>query len=371
MSALTPTETGQTADWIASVQLPDGMVPWYHGGHADPWNHVEAAMALAAGGRWAEAERAFEWLASRQLPDGSWCASYVPDGVLEPRRDPNACAYVAAGAWWCAELSRSTSILDATWPMVESAVTWCLRYERPGGEIPWSVDPDGVSAKFALLAASSSLQHSLGCAARAAEALGHEREALSWRAAATRVAEAVVARPRAFLPKGRWAMDWYYPVLTGALMGEAAELRMRSRWVDMVVPGVGVRCVADNLWVTAAESAECAMAAARAGLGPEAEELLAWVEHLRAGDGGYWTGCVHPDCVRFPPGQKSTYSAAAVIIADHVLHRRSPAAAIFSTETRDGRADYEAGSPSASTPVRSSLAARRPEPMHAGTPTPL
>jgi hypothetical protein len=58
--------------------------------------------------------------------------------------------------------------------------------------------------------------------------------------------------------------------------------------------------------------------------------LLDWTKHFRAGDGGYWTGCVHPGCVRFPAHQKSTYSAAAVVIADHVLYERSPAAAIFS-----------------------------------------
>ena len=36
----------QTARAIASVQLPDGCIPWEDGRHADPWNHVEAAMAL-------------------------------------------------------------------------------------------------------------------------------------------------------------------------------------------------------------------------------------------------------------------------------------------------------------------------------------
>ena len=29
---------------------PTGMIPWFPGGHADPWNHVEAAMALDLGG---------------------------------------------------------------------------------------------------------------------------------------------------------------------------------------------------------------------------------------------------------------------------------------------------------------------------------
>ena len=32
---------------IAEVQRPDGMIPWFEGGHCDPWNHVESAMALS------------------------------------------------------------------------------------------------------------------------------------------------------------------------------------------------------------------------------------------------------------------------------------------------------------------------------------
>jgi len=64
-------ELQQTVDAIAEWQLPSGMVPWFPGGHADPWNHVEAAMALTLGGRDAAAERAFQWLADIQRPDGA------------------------------------------------------------------------------------------------------------------------------------------------------------------------------------------------------------------------------------------------------------------------------------------------------------
>ena len=55
---VTTRELRQTVDAIAEWQLPSGMIPWFPGGHADPWNHVEAAMALTLGGRHAEAERA-------------------------------------------------------------------------------------------------------------------------------------------------------------------------------------------------------------------------------------------------------------------------------------------------------------------------
>jgi hypothetical protein len=375
VTGLTAAEVEQTAEWIASVQLPSGMVPWYRGGHADPWNHIEATMALAAGGRWNEVERAFDWLSSRQLADGSWCTFYLADGVVEPRRDPNVCTYVATGAWWCWQIRRDPDMLARIWPMLSRAVSWCLRYQLPGGEIAWSVGPDGIPGSFALLAANSSLHGSLWCAAQVADALGHHPERGIWQASALRVAEAVADRPGVFAAKTRWAMDWYYPVLAGAVVGDAARHRLEGRWEELVVDGLGVRCVADKTWVTAAETAECAMAATRAGLRGQGEQLLDWSRHLRADDGSYWTGCVHPACKRYPHGQKSTYSAAAVVIADHVLNRRSPAAQTFSdvnswSEPALERGDQAAGRPRDWTATRSSRLARLPEAMHEGTPTP-
>ncbi len=96
---VTSAEVQETVDAIAEWQLPTGMVPWFPGGHADPWNHVEAAMALALGGRRADAERAYEWLVDLQRPDGSWHQYYLDDGVEQDKLDANVVAYVAAGVW--------------------------------------------------------------------------------------------------------------------------------------------------------------------------------------------------------------------------------------------------------------------------------
>ena len=58
---LTADDLVLTAGTIAEWQLPNGMIPWFPGGHADPWNHVEAAMALAVTGHLDEAEAAYRW----------------------------------------------------------------------------------------------------------------------------------------------------------------------------------------------------------------------------------------------------------------------------------------------------------------------
>ena len=56
---ITHDELMETARSIASLQLPNGMIPWFEGGHCDPWNHVETAMALDVMGFHDEAQRAY------------------------------------------------------------------------------------------------------------------------------------------------------------------------------------------------------------------------------------------------------------------------------------------------------------------------
>ncbi len=328
---LTPAEIDATGAWIASMQLPGGLICWYQGGHADPWNHVEAAMALLVAGYRAEAERAFDWLAANQLPDGSWCHYYLADGVEEPRRDPNVCAYLATGMWWHHLVTGDTGLLRQLWPVLDAAISFVLRLQQPGGEFLWSVDADGVPGRFALLTGSASIHHSLRCAVAVAERLGHERP--EWELAAARVAHAVAHRPDAFAAKSAWAMDWYYPVLCGAVAGAAGRDHLAERYDRFVMGGLGVRCIVGNPWVTAAETSECAMALDAVGLRAQAVALLDWTRHLREDNGGYWTGCVHPECVRYPGGERTTYTAAAVLIATHALYGNGRAAGLFRGDT--------------------------------------
>ena len=70
-----------TGESIAELQLPSGQIPWYPGGHCDPWNHVETAMALDVVGLHDEAERAYQWLVDIQHDDGAWHQYYLGDGV--------------------------------------------------------------------------------------------------------------------------------------------------------------------------------------------------------------------------------------------------------------------------------------------------
>ena len=127
-------------------------------------------------------------------------------------------------------------------------------------------------------------------------------------------------------------MDWYYPVLSGALTGEAAKARLADGWETFAMEGKGIRCVSDEPWVTASETAECALAYAVIGDRDTASDLLRWTRAHRRDDGSYWTGLVHdgPDApVRFPFEEHTSYTAAAVVLAADAIAGASPASALF------------------------------------------
>lgn len=317
-----------TVDGIAEWQLPNGMIPWFPGGHADPWNHVEAAMALDLGGRKAEAERAYQWLVDLQRPDGSWHQYYLADSVEQDKLDANTIAYIAAGVWHHYLVTRDEGFVEELWPTVEKAIDFVLDLQVPRGEIRWARHADGTPWTFALLTGSSSICHALRCAIALAEHLGHDRP--DWELSAARLAYVIRHHTEeAFAPKHRWAMDWYYPVLCGVIRGQTARDRLAERYETFVMEGKGVRCVADRPWITAAETCECMLAHLIAGERQKAVELFEWAQHLRDDDGHYFTGMVYPEEVHFPADERSTYSSASVVLAADALAGTSAASGLF------------------------------------------
>ena len=320
-------DIAETAESIAEWQLPTGMIPWFPGGHADVWNHVEATMALDICGRRHEVERAFTWLADTQREDGSWHQYYLADRVEQEKLDANTVAYVAAGVWHHYLLTEDRGFLEATWGMVERAVNFVMDLQTPRGEILWARHADGTPWSFALLTGSSSISHSLRCALAIAATLGRERP--DWELSAARLVHTLRNEPDAFAPKHRWAMDWYYPVLAGVFGGDEGAAHLDERLDTFYLEGRGIRCVSDRPWITAAETCECLLAYLSVGRTDFALELFRQAQTLRSEDGYYWTGIVYPEQVHFPGDERSTYTAAAVILAADALAQASPASRLF------------------------------------------
>lgn len=324
---LSPEELAASARHLAELQVSGGQIPWFPGGHCDPWNHVEAAMALTVTGYGDEARAAYRWLCAKQLGDGSWFNYYVGERVKDARLDTNVCAYLATGLYHYLLATGDVDFVASLWPHVERAVEFVLRWQLDDGTIRWSLDAQGRPEPYSLLTGSSSIFHSVRCAVALAERLDAAKPA--WELSAGRLGHAVAHHPGAFAPKNEFAMDWYYPIFSGALVGAAGEQRLNDGWERHVMDDYGVRCVSTNDWVTAAETAECVLALDALGLTSRALDLFAFTRRHRRDDGAYWTGIAYPERVTFPGDETTSYTAAAILLAADALTSSSPASGLF------------------------------------------
>lgn len=326
---LTAGQAARTAAAIAGLQRADGAIPWFRGHHLDPWDHIEAAMALDAAGEHGRAAAAYDWLARHQLPDGSWYAGYADGDAARPTdrgKETNFCAYVAVGVLHHYLATGDEEFRDRMWPVVYAAVEFVLALQHPGGAIGWRRDADGTPAAGALLTGCSSIHQALRCALALAER--REDPQPDWELATGRLGHALRHHPAHFLDKSAYSMDWYYPVLAGALRGPRALAHLDARWAEFVVDGLGVRCVSTNPWVTGGESAELALALWAAGDSERAARVLRWIGHLRAPDGLYWTGYVYADRTIWPR-ERTAWTAGSVLLAVAALTGEPATEAVF------------------------------------------
>ena len=321
---LSGSEIAATGAWIAAIQSHDGLIPWSVGGPADPWNHVEGAMALDVACRHDDARRAYEYLLGRQRSDGAFDADL--NGADLGRTDTNTVAYVAAGILHHTLSTGDVDFARRSLPMVDGALDFVLDRQLPGGAVAWCVDPDGTAPQIALVAGSSSIALSLRCAAALAPLCGVD--GARWVSAADEVAASVRERRSQFFDKSEFAMDWYYPTIGGAVAGHDA-LKQLHAGAEAFVTADGVRCRSDGRWVTTAESAEASMAYTVAGDRRTGRRMLVTTMDKRRDHGAYLTGLVYPERSQFPPDEETTYSAAAVLLADDLLSGGTATDAVF------------------------------------------
>jgi len=315
------------ADHIARVQRSTGEIPWCEGQKTDPWDHVEAAIGLAIGGHRDAAARAYYWLAANQLPEGSWYSAYDSGTPTDRTRETHMAAYLAVGIWHHYLIYRDMDLVGDTWPAVDRAIQFALSLQTRAGDIYWALSPEGRPDPMALLTGSSSIHLSLKCALSLADLLKLRRP--RWESARRRLGQAIREKPHLFnMTKSRYAMDWFYPVLSGALTGEAAQERISRYWKKFVIMEQGVRCVSDQPWVTIAETCELCLALAAMGNHTLARIVFGWISDKTYPAGDYWCGFTCPDMVIWPEDHL-TWTNAAVLMAADALYDLTPASRLF------------------------------------------
>ena len=159
--------------------------------------------------------------------DGSWPMKIVGGVVEDASGETNMAAYVAVGVWHHWLVRRDARVRRG--PLADgpgAPSTSSASLQLPFGGIAWSQEwhggrPATRQRATACSPGSSSIHHALRAGLTLAELLDDPQP--DWELAAGRLGHALREHRDRFLDKSTFSMDWYYPVLGGAVRGDAGR----------------------------------------------------------------------------------------------------------------------------------------------------
>ncbi|VAV96985.1 FIG01121145: hypothetical protein, partial [hydrothermal vent metagenome] len=286
------------------------------------------------------AARAFSFLHTIQQPDGSLpgqCGASAPldkanrkllADKATPLTDTNFAAFPILGIYHNYVLHGDRDWLQAQLSFVDAARNFVLSHQSPHGDIAWrrKQKDEQLEQVDALRTGNCSIYKSLLAGEKIDKVFGNvsPQDARAIEAIRAALLEKPFRFDRTWESKARFAMDWYYPVLTGVVTGPAAKTLIAQRYREFVEPDLGCRCVSDEPWTTTAETCELVLALLAIGEREKAQNLLQGLAPLRADDGGYWMGWQSVENLYWPQ-ERPSWTAAAVILALDAVHQITPA----------------------------------------------
>ena len=225
---------------IVFLQRKDGCIPWTEDGVFDAWNHLECVMALNTLGYSKEVDLGLSYLKKNQLDDGSWLGELGSTLDIDEKkgtfinkdikskvyfRDTNFAAYIATACWHDFLINNSVDRLTNNWEMIEKAINFVIENQMEDGSIRWAAKSIEAPKDDSLLTGCCSIYKSLICAINCASQLNVEKT--NWNKSLERLKNTIINKPESFdktwESKKRFSMDWYYPVLCGAINGKKSR----------------------------------------------------------------------------------------------------------------------------------------------------
>ena len=317
--------------FLDHVQFLSGAIPSNQDGSHDPWDHLEAVMGLTTLGYKDQALNGLHWMASNQNEDGSWYNLYQDNKPLELNKQTNYASYIAVAVWHFYLLNNDIHFLKNFWESVKKGVLFSLSLQHSNGAIAWNIDKYEKIDEDYLLTGCSSIAKSLECAIAICQVLDHKSFELEWRESHSKLIVALENPAEIFdlkKDRSRFSMDWYYPILGGInskkRIVSLIEMIKHSFWIK----DLGIKCVADEPWVTVAETSECSIAFKKIGEDKIASELLLnAIAIVDSQDIPYMGWQFHENI--YWPEETPSWTTAACILAADANNKLTPGADLF------------------------------------------
>jgi hypothetical protein len=220
-------------------------------------------------------------------------------------------------------LSQDQSILEKFWDSIEQGILFALNLQQSNGAIAWNVDEAGVMDEDYLLTGCSSIAKSLECTIAMCEILEKQDMKVKLIESHSSLLKAIENPVGIFdlkKDRSRFSMDWYYPILSGVTANNHLINLVQHIKDVFLVPGIGIKCVSDEPWVTVAETSECSMALKKLGNDELANELLLNAAAIVDGHNIPFMGWQLQEEIYWPDEQPSWTSAALILAADANNH---------------------------------------------------
>ena len=318
-------------EFLDHVQFLSGAIPSNQDGSHDPWDHLEAVMGLTTLGYKDQALHGLHWMATNQNEDGSWYNLYQDNKPLELNKQTNYASYIAVAVWHFYLLNNDIHFLKNFWEPVKKGVLFSLSLQHSNGAIAWNIDKYEKIDEDYLLTGCSSIAKSLECAIAICQVLDHKSFELEWRESHSKLIVALENPAEIFdlkKDRSRFSMDWYYPILGGInskkRIVSLIEMIKNSFWIK----NLGIKCVADEPWVTVAETSECSIAFKKIGEDKIASELLLNAIAIVDSHDIPYMGWQFNENIYWPE-ETPSWTAAACILAADANNKLTPGADLF------------------------------------------
>ena len=291
-------------NWIISNQSSSGAIFWDEKGKCDPWDHCECLIALAIYEEWEHFWRGVNWFFTNLNEDGLIYAEFQNEKPSKLHYESHHAPYIIMPLIQASLIDKEQDykkiLTNEQLLKLENIFEVLDDFKDEDGYFYWAKDSNGYSDN-SLITASMSIFLSLVAKDKSFPKFNTEM----WQEKFNRDG----------VDRSRFSMDFYYPFLAGIKNNKKEFLDLLDNYY---VKGLGVKCVAEEPWVTIAESSECVISALIHDNENIAKKIFNDIQQFQNKDGIFPTGYQY-DMEIFWPEENSTWTNAAVIIAAHAL----------------------------------------------------
>ena len=304
-------------NWIEKNQSSSGMIYWDEKKNFDAWDHFECLTALAILGRKDSFLKGLNWFLDNLSKDNQIFSSYKGKKITQNYYELHHAIYFSVPLLQGFYIFEEIELLKKNFETLKNIVEKTINSRDNYGFFYWA-EKDGEFQDNSLISATSSIYLSFKASIEIYKFLKKDTKLLEdiIKSIEQQFTGDMSRFNRDGVDRSRFSMDAYYPYLAGINLDNSTLLDSLS---DFYVPGMGIKCVKEEPWVTFAESSEAIISLIRVGEIEFAKKIMSEIENFKNKEGIFPTGYQFSEKI-FWPDERSTWTNAAYIIAKDCLY---------------------------------------------------